>query len=163
MADCGQAVRRQTLLRRRTKPGPANRHAAAQGDALFKRGVVAQPQNFFFTGGFRESRCAPCSATEAFTCGWSMTISSRSSSWRREMTGEMVSFTGRAKNFIYHCAILSLQTKKERPKSLLQITFSSQLIWRCGQSDPELCWVAGFVVVPGKPVSRSCRSVRYLL
>ncbi len=60
----GKAVRRQTLLRRRTKPGPANRHAAAQGDALFKRGVVAQPQNFFFTGGFPGEQAAPPAAPQ---------------------------------------------------------------------------------------------------
>ena len=41
-------------------------------------------------------------------------------------------------NFINHYAILF--RAKERPKPLLLITYSSQLIWRCEQSGPELCW-----------------------
>ncbi len=59
-------------------------------------------------------------------------------SWRR-----MVSFTG-SKWFHLSslCNPISADKKSDRSRSYRY--FSSQLIWRCGQSDPELCWSSRF-------------------
>ncbi len=161
-ADCGQKPRDgRPLLRRRTKPGLAMGTPPRRATPCLN-GVLLLSHRTSLHRRVSRRAGAPPQRHEA-TCGWSMTIRPRVRPAGDGRSREKMVYPPGEQNFIYHCAILSLQTKKSDRSRSYRLLLSSQLIWRCGQSDPELCWSSRFRCRTRKPVSRSCRSVRYPL